>query len=46
MSMAHPERPSYAFAARHGATLMGVENGAAVIAHRPGVAIAPLVNSR
>ena len=46
MSAVRPERPSYAFAARHGATLVDVENGAAVIAHRPDVAIPVLAELR
>ncbi len=38
MSTGSPERPGYAFARRHGATLAGWEDGAATVLHRPGVA--------
>ncbi|MFC7301130.1 GspE/PulE family protein [Cognatiluteimonas weifangensis] len=38
MTDALPPRPGFAFAKRHGATLAGWEEGAARIAHRPGVA--------
>ena len=33
-----PSRPGFAFAKRHGATLAGWQDGAAVVVHRPGVA--------
>ena len=46
MTPVAPDRPSYSFATRHGATLVGVEKGAAIVAHRVGTAAAVLAELR
>ncbi len=47
MNTQRPQRPGFAFAKRHGATLAGWEDGGvAVVAHRPGVMPAVLAELR
>ena len=46
MSETRTERPSFAFAKRHGATVAGWRDGTARIAHRPGVRVEALAELR